>query len=98
MTGYGPVKLLARSHRKGEPAQRTDIERDVSGRAAPGVITQVIADDGIVISLDAVMQAGVVRKFFFAPDRSLITLHRMVIGEYLRAVAIEHKQVAVPAE
>ena len=50
------------------------------------MIAEIVADDGIVIALDAVMQTDVIGKVFAAAHRHLIAFIGVMIGEHLRPV------------
>ena len=78
--------------------QRAEIDRRVCRRAAARVVAQIVADHRFVEALHAVVERGGRRHLLAAPQGELVAFVGVVIGEDLRLVAIEHEQVAVPAE
>ena len=93
-----PVDLLARRDREREALQRAEVERGVGRAAAAGVVPEIVADHRFVQRLDAVETRARSTRATRCAARPLVALVGVVVREHLRAVAVQHEQVAVAAD
>ena len=96
--GETAVEFFAGGDGEREALEGAEIGGGVGGGAAARMVAEVIADDGFVQALHAVVERGGGGHLLAAAHRELIAFVGMVIGEDVGAVAVEHEEIAVAAE
>ena len=96
--GEAAVHFFAGGDGEREALDGAEIGGGVGGGAAARMVAEIIAGDGFVQALDAVEERSGGGHLLPAAYGELIAFVGMVIGEDVGAVAIEHEEIAVPAE
>src|ERR1700704_4360752 len=91
------VNLLPQARVERKTLQRADVQSCVSRASRTVMIAEIIAVDGIAISLNAVVQSDVSRQDVTAAQGRLVSFHRVPVGENGGLIPIKNEQVRVAA-